>query len=485
MRTLRRATDGIAFVAMIALAQPSSGNAQETRTPFLAKHCQSCHAGDSPASGLDLASLKFDPASSENFALWVRIHDRIQSGEMPPRDQPRPTADEVAAVTGELRQSLTLAEKERFAAEGRTGVRRLTRAEYENTIRDLFEMPGIALAGSLPSDGSANGFDKNADALDISHVNLAKYVEAADHVLDLAIATRPQPPTVQKRRLTLANSGGFVAHVLMNGDGVLLKNMKIDPDFPPAGEYRHIDEGAHERIGSFTSGSSVALFRHEDESFSPYFAAHVTIYPGLYRVRTSFWSFRWDQGKILEGRGTEAARLSVVQLTGDGRGGQHPSYVLGYYDAPSLKPTVHEEIVWLNWNEILGFNTASLAPAANYARKGHAMSFTGPAIVCDWLDIEGPLHSVWPPRSHQLLFGDLPLAEFKAAEHPNVRPPARKQVRQIGAGRNRPDPTSGLFTATSQQPLVDADRLLAAFLSKLFRRPVDDDLRREYVARVD
>ena len=480
---LRRASTVIAFIVAILLAPPSSGNADDNRTNFLATHCQSCHAGDSPESGLDLASLKFDPANSGNFAKWVRIYERIQSGEMPPRDEPRPNAAEISSVAGEIRQLLIVAERERFAAEGRTGVRRLTRAEYENTIRDLFEMPGIALAANLPADGSANGFDKNADALDISHVNLAKYMEAADHVLDLAIATRPEPPTVQKRRLTLANSGGFVAHVLMNGDGVLLKNMQIDPDFPPAGEYRHIDEGAHERIGSFTSGSSVALFRHEDESFSPYFAAHVTIYPGLYRVRTSFWSFLWDQGKILEGRGTEAARLSVVQLTGDGRGGQHPSYVLGYYDAPSLQPTVHEELVWLNWNEILGFNTASLAPAANYARKGHAMSFTGPAIVCDWLDIEGPLHRVWPPPSHQLLFGQLPLAEFRAADHPNVRPPVRKQVRQIGAGRNRPDPVSGLFTVMSEQPLVDADRLLASVLPRLFRRPVEDELRREYVAR--
>ncbi len=52
-------------------------------------------------------------------------------------------------------------------------------------------MPGIALQGMLPADGSAHGFDKNSEALDISHVNLAKYVEAADHALNLAIATRP------------------------------------------------------------------------------------------------------------------------------------------------------------------------------------------------------------------------------------------------------------------------------------------------------
>ena len=77
-------------------------------------------------------------------------------------------------------------------------MRRLTRAEYENTVRDLFDLPGIALQGDLPADGSAHGFDNNADALDISHVNLAKYVEAADHALDMAIATQPQAPDACK-----------------------------------------------------------------------------------------------------------------------------------------------------------------------------------------------------------------------------------------------------------------------------------------------
>ena len=451
---------------------------------FLEQHCVGCHAADSKQGDLDLESLPFDPAAPENFARWVKVHDRIASGEMPPRDEPRPPAERIAASVRTLHDALVAAERARLDRDVRTGARRLTRAEYENTIRDLFQMPGIALQGNLPADGSAHGFDKNSDALDISHVNLSKYVEAADQVLDLAIAVRPAPPTVQKRRISLMNRGGFVAHVVMNGDGVLLKDKRPDPDFPPAGEQAHLDQGAHERLGTFYNGSSVGLFRHEDESLSPYFMEHVTIYPGRYRVRTSLWSFTWDKGKVLPSRGVEAARLSVVQLTGDGRGGQHPSYVLGYYDAPSIDAREHELSVWLNHNEILGFNVASLAPWANYARKGRAMTFTGPGIACDWLDVEGPLHDVWPPPAHRLLFADLPLAEFKAAEHPQVRPPVRKTVRQIGAGLNRPDPPLPLHTVSSAAPRADADRLLAAFLPQAFRRPVEAEVREAYAARV-
>ncbi len=452
---------------------------------FFTQHCTECHDKDTKKGNLDLTALKPDLADAENFARWVKVHDRIESGEMPPKKKARPPAKDTTAVVKALRESLLKAEQAKLAGAGRTGLRRLTRAEYENTIRDLFDMPGIALQGNLPADGSAHGFDKNSDALDISHVNLAKYVEAAEHTLELATATRPTAPTVQKRRISLMNAGGFVTHVVMNGDGVLLRNKQPDPDFPPAGNWTHLDQGAHERLGIFTTNSSTGLFRHEDESLSPYFIEHVTIYPGRYRVRTSLWAFQWDKGQVLPARGIEAARLSVVQLTGDGRGGQHPSYVLGYYDAPSLTAKEHELVTWLNHNEIIGFNVASLAPAANYARKGHAMSFTGPGIACDWLDIEGPLHEVWPPVAHRTLFGELLLAEFDAKANPGVTPPVRKKVRQIGAGKNRPDVEVGLWTVRSEQPLVDADKLLASFLPKAFRRPVSGEVRKDYVGKVE
>ena len=476
----------LALRCLVVFTVTCAATAATKQATFFKAHCVECHDADTKKGNLDLTALKPNFADAENFARWVKVHDRIESGEMPPKKKARPPAKDTAVVVKGLRESLLAAEQAKLAGTGRTGLRRLTRAEYENTLRDLFDMPGIALQGNLPADGSAHGFDKNSDALDISHVNLAKYVEAAEHALELATATRPIAPTVQKRRISLMNAGGFVTHVVMNGDGVLLKNKQPDPDFPPAGDQgSHLDQGAHERLGIFTTNSSTGLFRHEDESLSPYFIEHVTIYPGRYRVRTSLWTFQWDKGKVLPARGTEAARLSVVQLTGDGRGGQHPSYVLGYYDAPSLAAKEHELVTWLNHNEIIGFNVASLAPVANYSRKGRAMAFTGPGIACDWLDIEGPLHEVWPPVAHRVLFGDLPLVEFDAKANPGVTPPARKKVRQIGAGRNRPDPDAGLWTVRSEQPLVDADKLLASFLPKAFRRPVEAGVRKDYVAKVE
>ena len=462
----------------------AAGEAQTDPQVFFEAHCLECHDAHARKGGLDLSALGVEFTKAENFGRWVKVYDRLMSGEMPPPKQPQPSPADRAALTTWLRGSLVRAERQKVAGDVRTGIRRLTRAEYENTIRDLFDMPGIALAGELPADGSAHGFDKNSDALDISHVNLAKYLEAAEHVLSVAVAIQPQPPTVKTQRISLANPHGFVAHVLLHGDGVLLKNKQPDPDFPPAAEQMHIDQGAHERIGAFHNGASVGLFRHEDESFHPYFNEFVAIYPARYRLRTSLWSFQWDKGRVLPARGIEAARLSIVQLTGDGRGGGHPSTVLTYFDAPSLQEQTHEIVAWLNASETIGFNAASLV-GGHTRGKSRAMGFTGPGIACDWLEVEGPLYDAWPPASHRRLFADLPLVEFKKSDQPGVRPPPREPFRQrIFMGKNTADPVAGTWTVASRDPQADADRLLTAFLPRAFRRPVPAEVKQAYVEKV-
>lgn len=473
------------FVALTLLSAQVVTATDDPVRVFLERHCTECHDADSKKGGLNLEGLKNAVQDPATVPLWSKVYDRFLAGEMPPpKKKAAPEPEAGAAFLALLKNRIVEAEAQRLAmAPGRTRIRRLTRSEYENTVRDLFSMPGIALKEDLPADGMAHGFDTNADALDLSHVNLAKYLEAADKILDLAIATRPEPPTVRRRRISLMNRGGFVAHVVMNGDGVLLRDGKPDPAFPAANAFSHIDQGAHESIGSFETGSTVGLFRHEDESLSPYFMEHVTLYPGLYRIRTSLWAFQWDKGRVLPARDTEAARLSVVQLTGDGRGGGHPGYTLGFFDAPSLTPTEHEAVVWLNQNEIIGFNTASLAPVANYNRKDRAMGFTGPGLAVDWLDVEGPIHESWPPLSHRLLFDGLPLCEFPKGAA--IKPPVRKKFRQIGAGQNRPDPDLGLWTVMPEDPHQESRRLLGEFLPKAFRRPVTSGEVDRYVQQAE
>ncbi|QVL34197.1 DUF1592 domain-containing protein [Telmatocola sphagniphila] len=461
----------------------------EQPTEFFTKHCYSCHGPEAPAAGLDLTSFKKDLGKPENFSKWVKIFDRIDSGEMPPAKKPRPETVEKTTATKWLKAELLKAELQSLKDQPRTGLRRLTRAEYENTMRDLFAMPGIALQDDLPADGSAHGFDKNSEALDISHVNLAKYLEAADHVLDMAIATQALPPARKVQRVTMANESSTLAACILEGDGVMLKNKNPDPDYPPAGYHKHLDYPAHLMLGMHTDvspGSSVGIFRHEDDSFRPSFVEFTTIYPGMYRVKTAFWSFRWDKGKVLPTDRVEVARLDVWHITGDGRGTGHPSTLLGYFDAPSLKEQTYEFNMWLNPADSFGFNfTTSNVGHEIRGTKGRLMNWSGPGLACDGLEVEGPIYDKWPPESHRRLFGDLPILEFKPEKNPGIHPPRHKEWNQRFNAKNHPDPqlhTLKLCTVTSGSPLADADRLIGNFLPKAFRRPVSDETRRSYLA---
>ena len=166
---------------------------------FLQQHCADCHDADEKKGGLDLTALKADFANADNFAKWVKVLDRVESGEMPPKKKARPPAAESAAFLGSLTKELTDAEGRAIkAGGGRTPVRRMNRAEYENALRDLLALPLLRVKELLPEDGQQFGFDKVAGALDISHVQMTKYLQAADAALRQAVvraAARPETKT--------------------------------------------------------------------------------------------------------------------------------------------------------------------------------------------------------------------------------------------------------------------------------------------------
>src|SRR5262245_38012722 len=86
-----------AICASLGLA--SSVFAAQPVTPdfftFTDKYCSSCHNDVDKDGGLDLTSLKFAPNDSTNFLAWVKVHDRVQSGEMPPKEKKRPTTGDL------------------------------------------------------------------------------------------------------------------------------------------------------------------------------------------------------------------------------------------------------------------------------------------------------------------------------------------------------------------------------------------------------
>ncbi|WP_206292618.1 DUF1592 domain-containing protein [Humisphaera borealis] len=456
-----------------------SATAAPPPAAFLEQHCYSCHDGDAKKGGIDLTALKLQLDDRDAFQTWVKVHDAVANGDMPPKKKPRPSEADSSRFLADLDKALVAADESRIARQGRATFRRLTRVEYENAVRDLLDLPHLEIKEILPADGSRHGFDKVGEALDLSHVQLARYLEAADRALDAAIATRVTPPPVVKRRIYPTESFKFHMNLKL-GSAILLKDGQPDPIWPVAKEKHDAPDMATIKSPDFFKlKQSVALLTPNLEgwlksmTFAPMFA-------GKYRLRLSTWSFHWNAGKIEPLPAPQAVRLYV-----------HPR-TLGYFDAPSLAPTVHEITPWLEMGDEVIFDPASFfwTGLQIHQRKGGGGLHVGPAVVVDWMEVEGPLYEQWPPESHRRLFGDLPLKPFDAAT--GLKPPTHAApVQKLGYGWPKPweippgdSKPQPLVTVASPAPLEDAKRLLANFLPRAFRRDVSDAEIMRYVGLV-
>ncbi|MEI6712986.1 MAG: DUF1592 domain-containing protein [Verrucomicrobiota bacterium] len=486
-KTLSKAAWVPLSVSLILSAQPQLSRAtlpahpleltNETKA-FLEKHCSECHDSDTKKGGLDLSSLKLDLADSSAFERWVKIYDRTASGEMPPKKKERPPAKETTQLLSELDPALIKADETRQNAEGRAIFRRLTRVEYENALRDLLDLPNLEVQSLLPADGSRHGFDKIGEALDVSHVQLSKYLEAADRALDQAICTQPKPPSVIKKRVFPTSSMKFMQNV-SPGNGVLLKNGQPDPLWPAPGftDNEHYGQKIREAeaAGVNKCESAVGLF-HTGILGWEYSFGFAPIYPGNYRLRLSTWSFQWNAGVVEPAQKPEAGMLHAGGRT------------LAYFDALSLPAQEKEFNVWLNHNEDVRFDPATLPLRATQVRQrpGGAAAYVGPGIAIDWFEVEGPIFDQWPTSSHRRLFGELPITPFDSKS--GVIPPEHPAPSDITAWMWPRKPFLHpaereplLHSVSSSNPAQDATSLLSAFLPRAFRRSVSEAEVKRYV----
>jgi hypothetical protein len=138
----------------------SSAAADELVPTFVREHCADCHKAKTKEKDLDLTALALDPSEPQNFAMWVKVHDRVQTGEMPPADALQPPPAARLGFSAVLSKTLIASDKVRIATEGRTTRRRMNRYEYENTLRDLLALPYLRVKDFLPEDSLAYGSNK-------------------------------------------------------------------------------------------------------------------------------------------------------------------------------------------------------------------------------------------------------------------------------------------------------------------------------------
>ena len=199
MRTLPSPTIACGFVLALLAARPWSAadepgsprtDAIDARfrsevRPFLEAFCIGCHGKDDPEGDLDLASFTSAEAVAKDLPRWELVLEQLEAGSMPPaKAKSKPTGDAKASLIAWI-GAVRKAEATRNAGDpGPVPARRLSNAEYDNTIRDL---TGVDLRPTRefpvdPANGA--GFDNSAESLAMSPALVKKYLEAARKVAD-------------------------------------------------------------------------------------------------------------------------------------------------------------------------------------------------------------------------------------------------------------------------------------------------------------
>lgn len=152
--------------------------------PFLTKHCLRCHDDKVQKGELRIDTLSRDFAGGGSAGHWGDVMYRISSAEMPPPEEPQPTADESAHVAEWLNARLKEGETARLAKRERVTFQKLTREEYAHTIYDLLGVHFDATDPSaLPEDPNWHGFERIGSVLSLSPAHVEKYFAAAEAVL--------------------------------------------------------------------------------------------------------------------------------------------------------------------------------------------------------------------------------------------------------------------------------------------------------------
>jgi mono/diheme cytochrome c family protein len=435
---------------------------------FIDGHCVSCHDSGSKKGGLDLDSLAFEPGNGRNFSTWVKVLGRVSAGEMPPKKSARPDPKELKSFSESLGSTLNAADRARVARDGRAMRRRLNRLEYENVLRDLLSAPWLEVKEKLPEDGVAHRFNKVGEALDVSHVQMARYLIAADYALREAMASQVNRPPSKTVRYYVREMNNFTGKFKYGP----FNSAPERSTFPTLGSAAQPDVRAGK--APLTVGASdperreqegVGLVAGAYEPIEPKFNAFRAPSTGRYRLRFNAHSV-WvgpNGSNAVNGVANAGPKRWFIPNFDDISVGRRSEPITIYSETPprqlrllgsfdiTPEAAVHELDTWLLAGETIRPDAARLfrsRPGEGRFQNPFAEQDGQPGVVYRWMEVEGPIHDQWPPSGHQLLFGDLPTKKPRNAKE-------RVEV-------------------VSLEPEADARRLLAAFTRRAYRRPVDD-----------
>jgi hypothetical protein len=155
--------------------------------PLLERFCLECHATGVKEGDLDLERFATIRDVRTAGAVWQKVVEMLDNGEMPPEDSKQPTSSEREGLRTWVEQFLHAQALDRAGDPGPVVLRRLNNAEYTYTVRDLTGVP-LDPAREFPSEGAAGeGFTNTGNALVMSPGLLRKYLDAGKQIAGHAV----------------------------------------------------------------------------------------------------------------------------------------------------------------------------------------------------------------------------------------------------------------------------------------------------------
>ena len=215
------------YVTAQSASAPTDPAFEQFVRPFLAQNCVRCHNVDNSTAGVkvDVLDSKFE---DDHVKIWEGVRRRVNNGTMPPKNEPQPSAEVRKQVTDWIARNLEVA---RLRPSPKNGlVRRLTVAQYRNTLRELLHLDDDLTAALPPDAVSKDGFLNHKDTLQLSPLLMEAYFEIAEKALDRAIVDPAVKPSIQNFRVDLGrevNPAPLPEKLVLGAGSQLLENSDV------------------------------------------------------------------------------------------------------------------------------------------------------------------------------------------------------------------------------------------------------------------
>lgn len=213
----------LSAILLSSLGLADAVGAAEPFDVFLETHCISCHGPKKEKGDLRIDQLSRDFKLGADAHHWAEMIEQVNSGEMPPKKEKKPTQEEIAAFVTSLDSRLKEGRAARMAARPAVTHYRLSRKEYQNTVYDLLGVRyDPAKPGELNEDTLWHGFERIGSELSLSPSHVDRYYRAAGTVLDRAFpaAVSGEARSVRKTAAELRYNGGKEQQAALDRFGI-------------------------------------------------------------------------------------------------------------------------------------------------------------------------------------------------------------------------------------------------------------------------